>query len=134
MRRLKNTVEAFCEIGNIVFSCHPRTEKRLKEYGLWDKLTENVKVIKPIGYLDMLVLEKNAKKIITDSGGVQKEAYILKIPCVTLRETTEWVETVEDGWNILVGDNKEKIIELANILILKIGRKKYLAIEMGVNE
>lgn len=112
--RLKNIVEAFCEIGNIVFPCHPRTEKRLKEYGLWDKLTENVRVIKPVGYLDMLILEKNAKKIITDSGGVQKEAYILKVPCITLRETTEWIETVEDSWNVLVGANKEKIIELAN--------------------
>jgi UDP-N-acetylglucosamine 2-epimerase (non-hydrolysing) len=108
--RLKNIVEAFCEVGNIVFPCHPRTEKRLKEYGLWNKLTKNVKVIKPVGYLDMLILEKNAKKIITDSGGVQKEAYILKVPCITLRETTEWIETVEDGWNILVGADKEKII------------------------
>ena len=77
-------------------------------------LTKQVKVIKPVGYLDMLMLEKNAKKILTDSGGIQKEAYIFKAPCITLRENTEWVETVEDGWNVLVGANKEKIIEMAN--------------------
>ena len=112
--RLKNITDAFCEIGNLVFPCHPRTEKYLREFGLWDGLVENVKVIKPVGYLDMLMLEMNAKKILTDSGGVQKEAYILKVPCVTLRENTEWVETVEDGWNVLVGADKEKIVKMGN--------------------
>ena len=59
-----------------------------------------------------LKLINHAKKIITDSGGIQKEAYLLKVPCITLRENTEWVETVEDGWNVLVGTNKEKIVEM----------------------
>ena len=108
--RLKNIINAFYEIENLVFPCHPRTEKFLKIYGLWDRLCEHVKIIKPVGYLDMLILEKNAKMIITDSGGVQKEAYIFKVPCITLRETTEWLETVEDGWNVLVGADKDKIL------------------------
>ena len=112
--KLKNIVDAFCLNEKIVFPCHPRTEKFLKRFGLWDKLTKKTKVIKPVGYLDMLILEKNAKKILTDSGGIQKEGYILKVPCITLRENTEWVETVEDGWNVLVGADKEKIVKKAN--------------------
>ena len=111
--RLKSIVDAFCEIEHLVFPCHPRTEKSLKRFDLWEKLTRKVNVIKPVGYLDMLMLEKNANKILTDSGGVQKEAYIFKVPCITLRNTTEWVETVEDGWNALVGANKEKIVKMA---------------------
>jgi UDP-N-acetylglucosamine 2-epimerase (non-hydrolysing) len=109
--RLKEIVEAFIQIENLIFPCHPRTEKMLKKFGLWNKLVNKVKVIKPVSYFEMLALEMNAKKIITDSGGIQKEAYILKVPCITLRESTEWVETVEDGWNILVGANKERILD-----------------------
>jgi UDP-N-acetylglucosamine 2-epimerase (non-hydrolysing) len=112
--RLKNIANAFCEVENLIFPCHPRTEKFLKQFDLWDKLTEHVKVIKPVGYLDMLMLEKNALKILTDSGGVQKEAYIFNVPCITLRENTEWVETVKDGWNVLAGANKEKIVKMTN--------------------
>nr|QNO48825.1 UDP-N-acetylglucosamine 2-epimerase [Methanosarcinales archaeon ANME-2c ERB4] len=110
--RLKNIVDAACEIENLVFPCHPRTEKYLKEFGLWDELVERVKVIQPVGYWDMLMLEKNAKKIVTDSGGIQKEAYILKVPCITLRMSTEWIETVEAGKNMLVDVNKNKIINI----------------------
>ena len=113
-KRLKNIVDAFCEIGNLVFPCHPRTEKYLKGFGLWNRLVDNVRVVKPVGYLDMLMLEKNARKILTDSGGVQKEAYIFKVPCITLRNNTEWVETVEDGWNVLIGADEEKIVKGAN--------------------
>ena len=113
-KMLKSIVDAFSVIGNIVFPCHPRTEKLLKQFGLWDMLNKKVRVIKPVGYLDMLMLEKKAKKILTDSGGVQKEAYIFNVPCITMRDTTEWVETVEDGWNVLVGADKEKIIKKAN--------------------
>lgn len=111
---LGNIVNAFCGVEHLVFPCHPRTEKSLKRFDLWDKLTRKVKVIKPVGYLDMLMLERNANKILTDSGGVQKEAYIFKVPCITLRNTTEWVETVEDGWNVLVSADKDKIIKMIN--------------------
>jgi UDP-N-acetylglucosamine 2-epimerase (non-hydrolysing) len=109
---LKNMMEAFCEIDEkIVFPIHPRTEKFLRQYGLYEKLKTHVNLIKPLGYLDFLKLISHSKKILTDSGGIQKEAYILKVPCITLRETTEWIETVEDGWNVLVGTNKKKIIK-----------------------
>lgn len=111
--RLKSIIDALCRIENVVFPCHPRTEKRLREDGLWARLNEGVKVIKPVGYLGMLLLEKNAKKILTDSGGVQKEAYMLKVPCITMRDETEWVETVEDGWNVLVGAEAERIVKAA---------------------
>ena len=110
--RLGNISDAFCEIEKIIFPCHPRTKKYLKKFGLWDELTEHVRVTKPVGYFDMLMLAKNARKILTDSGGVQKEAYILKVPCITLRENTEWVETVWDGWNVLVGAKEEKIVKM----------------------
>ncbi len=113
-RRLKDIVDAFCEIENLIFPCHPRTEKYLQQFDLWDELIKKIKVIKPVGYLDMLILEKNAKMILTDSGGIQKEAYIFKVPCITLRDTTEWVETMDDGWNVLVDADKEKIVEIAN--------------------
>lgn len=108
--RLKKIVEAFKQIPGIVFPCHPRTKKALERYGLLEDLKNFVKLIDPIGYIEMLALEKNAKKIITDSGGVQKEAYILGIPCITIRNSTEWVETIQDGWNILVDVDTDRIV------------------------
>ena len=112
--RLENIIRAFIESGeSIVFPAHPRTRKYLEAYGLMEVITkaDNIILINPVGYLDMLVIEENAKKILTDSGGVQKEAYFLKVPCITLRERTEWVETIKDRWNTLVGANKEKILK-----------------------
>lgn len=108
--RLKNIIEALNESGkNIVLPLHPRTKKHMSDYGL--KFNENIKVIEPIGYLDMLSLESNCTKIVTDSGGVQKEAFFMEKPCITMRDETEWVETVENDWNRIVGTDKVKILE-----------------------
>lgn len=115
IENLSSIVNAFCSVNvNIVFPVHPRTEKYLRQYGLWRRLCQYVQVISPVGYLDMLKLMSESTKIITDSGGIQKEAYMLGIPCITMRENTEWVETVEDGWNLLVGTECNKIIEGIN--------------------
>lgn len=111
---LENIVEAFSSMDEeIVFPIHPRTEKYLKQHGLNDKLrnARNVMLITPVGYLDSIILTQNAKKVLTDSGGLQKEAYFSQVPCITLDEATGWTETVEDGWNILVGSDRRKILE-----------------------
>src|SRR5206468_12507610 len=83
----------------VVLPLHPRTLGRMRSFGV--NLPSNVRVIEPVGYLDMVMLEKNARVIATDSGGVQKEAFFYRVPCVTLRAETEWIELVEAGWNTL---------------------------------
>lgn len=98
-----------------IYPIHPRTEKRMKEFGI--KKPKNIKFIEPIGYLDMLLLMKNAKIILTDSGGIQEEACILHVPCVTMREATERPETVEVGGNTVAGTTTEKILESADLMI-----------------
>ncbi|MEM2240135.1 MAG: UDP-N-acetylglucosamine 2-epimerase (non-hydrolyzing) [Candidatus Bathyarchaeia archaeon] len=111
-KRLKTILEALAESGEeVVFPMHPRTRKRAMEYGFEQFLkAENIKVTKPMGYLEFLDAMSRARIVATDSGGVQKEAYFMGKPCVTLRESTEWVETVESGWNVLVGVDKERIL------------------------
>jgi UDP-GlcNAc3NAcA epimerase len=86
----------------IVWPIHPRTRITLAREGLTDTLSEKVLLIDPVGYLDMVQLEKFAAAVVTDSGGVQKEAFFHGVPCITLRDETEWVELVDGGWNTLV--------------------------------
>lgn len=114
---LKKILEAIKTTGKkTVFPIHPRTKKMIKDFVPENKYYKNIVFTEPVGYIDMLVLEKNAEKILTDSGGVQKEAYWFKIPCITLRNTTEWIETIEAGLNVLVGADKKKIINAINKL------------------
>jgi len=112
-KRLESILKALSEIGRempVVLPLHPRTRKMMKTYGLFPK-SRGIRWIEPVSYLNMLSLEKNARAILTDSGGVQKEAYWLKVPCLTLREETEWVETARSGWNVLVGTGARRIVE-----------------------
>ena len=108
--RLKNIFEALVEISKeiqIVLPLHPRTKKIIEKLQL---ATKNLTIIEPIGYLKMIYLIQNSKIIMTDSGGLQKEAYFFKKPCITLRDETEWVELTKNRFNILVGSEKNKII------------------------
>ena len=115
---LLSILTAFQEIGEtIIFPVHPRTRKQIAQLdGILDlpRLKHYVKMIEPVGYLDMLMLEQEARMILTDSGGIQKEAYFFGVPCVTLRPETEWVETVAAGWNVIVGAEREEIVKQAS--------------------
>ena len=115
--RLTQIILALLEIATpdcpVIFPLHPRTKVYINNYKLNATIASNtaLRMIDPVDYLDMVMLEKNAETIFTDSGGVQKEAYFHRTPCVTLREETEWTETVEAGWNQIAGFKTEKIIE-----------------------
>lgn len=102
----------------IIFSIHPRTKKRLTEFGL--KAPQGIRLITPLGFLEFVQLVKNARLILTDSGGVQEEACVLHVPCVTLRDNTERPETIEVGSNILAGASPDRIAECSKIML---GRK-----------
>ncbi|HYT00852.1 MAG TPA: UDP-N-acetylglucosamine 2-epimerase (non-hydrolyzing) [Thermoplasmata archaeon] len=109
---LTGIVQAFARSRQpIVFPVHPRTRKNLEAFGLWDTLRGAVRAINPLDYLDFIALLMGASKALTDSGGVQKEAYFFGVPCITLRDETEWIETVEDGWNALVGTEPDDIVD-----------------------
>lgn len=110
MQRLSQILSAFNSIDEpVVFPVHPRALRVIKEAGLLIK--PHVRLIEPVGYVDMVALTRNSRLVLTDSGGLQKEAYWLGVPCLTMRDETEWVETVAIGWNMLVGPDSEKIIE-----------------------
>lgn len=113
---LRSIFAAFGEIvaqggRPLVLPLHPRTRGRLAELGLTPPA--GVALIDPVGYLDMLALEQDAAMILTDSGGIQKEAYTFAVPCITLRPETEWVETVQAGWNVVVGADRAAIVQAA---------------------
>jgi UDP-N-acetylglucosamine 2-epimerase len=93
----------------VIFPVHPRTEKRLKENGLWNSMSANITPVPPLGYLDMLRLQSKSMVVLTDSGGVQREAYFLSVPSVILRAETEWVELVREGASRLVGLGFEEL-------------------------
>ena len=108
--RLRAIFEGVTESGRrVVFPVHPRTRAAMA--GTATKAGPNVSLIDPVGYLEMLILEENSEAIVTDSGGVQKEAYFAGRPCITLRESTEWTETLEAGWNVLVGTDPTAIAD-----------------------
>jgi len=111
--RLEALADVVAELpGRVIFPVHPRTRKRLREAGLSKRLEalENVTLGEPLGYVEFAALVRGARAVVTDSGGVQKEAYLAGVRCITLRQTTEWVETVETGWNVLVDLDKDRVI------------------------
>ena len=93
----------------VVFPAHPRTAAAIARHGLNGAVAANVTLTAPVGYLESLTLAKNARVVATDSGGLQKEAYFFAVPCVTMRDTSEWVETIESGWNVLAGTDREAL-------------------------
>lgn len=93
----------------VIFPIHPRTKAALRRYGLYEQALETMHVIPPVSYFDSIALIDQASVLVTDSGGMQKEAFLLDTPCVTLRDETEWDETVEAGWNVLVGADPDRI-------------------------
>jgi UDP-N-acetylglucosamine 2-epimerase len=108
--RMSSILSAFSAIDEpVIFPVHPRARKIITEMGFRPK--PHVHLIDPLGYLDMVALLGSARLVLTDSGGLQKEAYWLGVPCLTLRNETEWVETVEAGWNVLVGSDLNKIVD-----------------------
>jgi UDP-N-acetylglucosamine 2-epimerase len=109
---LRSLFEAFGRLdGSVVLPLHPRTREAMVAAGVTG--AGNVSVVDPVGYFEMVALERNAKAVMTDSGGVQREAYFLGVPCVTLRTESEWPETAADGWNVLAGAGPDAIVRAA---------------------
>jgi UDP-GlcNAc3NAcA epimerase len=129
--RLTQIFRALTEIARpdcpVIVPLHPRTKSYLANYKLHTMLAANpsVRLIEPVDYLDMIMLEKHAAVILTDSGGVQKEAYFHRTPCITLRDETEWVETVAAGWNQMAGYQTEKILHCLNGNVSKTAIQEY---------
>jgi len=123
--KLRSILETLDNLGlRIIFPVHPRTSARIKEFKLddIDSTKKNLIFSEALDYLDLLMLEQNAQFILTDSGGIQKEAYFFGVPCLTLRPETEWVETVESGWNQLVNPGHKNILQAINNIDPKLAR------------
>jgi len=117
--RLGSVVKAFLELERpVVWAVHPRTRKNLESFGLVESLdgSSAVRLVQPLPYTDTIALLRGSAGLLTDSGGMQKEAYFFGVPCVTLRDETEWTETVELGWNVLVGTDEQKIVKAASLM------------------
>jgi UDP-GlcNAc3NAcA epimerase len=111
--RLRAITDALCVLADdipVIFPLHPRTRNALAREDLLQKLSRVVRVINPLGFLDMIRLEKHSRLIVTDSGGVQKESFFYRVPCVTVRDTTEWVELIDLGWLRLVPPVSSKAV------------------------
>jgi UDP-GlcNAc3NAcA epimerase len=129
VERLDNIFNALCLIAEnieIVLPLHPRTRKLLKNIGLFDKVSKHLKVIEPVGYLDMIALESKAQIIVTDSGGIQKEAFFNQVPCVVLRNETEWQELIDLGCNKLVPPDSVESIKQGIFEHLSMGKDEIL--------
>ena len=98
--------------GQVVFPMHPRTKAAISQYGLADKIGKNIIVLEPLGFWETQSLLKYARIAVTDSGGIIKEAYFHKVPAIIIDKQTEWIETIEEGWNVVAGPNEEKIVSL----------------------
>ncbi|MGH8014968.1 MAG: non-hydrolyzing UDP-N-acetylglucosamine 2-epimerase [Candidatus Zixiibacteriota bacterium] len=118
LKGLLNVIRSVGKKLPIVFPCHPRTKRRIEEFGLLPEVPNgNVRVIEPLGYLDFLKLQSNSKIVLTDSGGVQEETTFLKIPCLTIRENTERPVTVDVGTNVLCGSDPNRIVDVASAIL-----------------
>lgn len=114
LSEIVDALSILSETTTVALPGHPRLLKQLDQFALREKLG-GVKIIEPLGFIEMLTLQSSAKTIVTDSGGVQKEAMYLGTPCVTMRRETEWVETVQLGWNTLAGPGASDIIHAVNL-------------------
>lgn len=111
VQKLKKILENLSTLDNdVIFPIHPRTQKVIIENNI--NFNNRIKIINPLSYLDFLFLQFHSKRIITDSGGIQKEAYILSKPCITIRPETEWIETVNNGWNVLLDPYSDNFVEV----------------------
>lgn len=122
--RLKAILDGLALVGEelpLVLPLHPRTREAIRSMGIEPTRLENVRVLEPVGYLEMIQLEEGASIIVTDSGGVQKEAFFFRVPCVTLRGETEWTELVDLGWNELVPPDDPRTV--AERIVANVGRR-----------